>query len=405
MLVILFPGSLLGQFADTEILTLDQCLALALELNPLILSAIHSHRASVARVDQATSFPVPSIDFESDVQPQPLNFVRAEEAYLGTSQTFEFPGKRALRGKIADRESREIREDIELLKLDLAFLVKEAFYSLLLAQEQVRYAQRDQELSEEFLNNAELKQTAGDVARVEVLRAQVEALRAANAVKVAANNVSLSKARLNYLLARGKYTPLQIAGDLRVPFVELDLEQLKQEAVSLRPEIKRISISMEREEYKKDQARLSNYPDFDVGISYHYMKDFPTSWAFSISVPLPFLFKKQQKAEFAEAQANTLALRREAENLRNAIQLEVEEAYMNSLTAKNRIQLLRDEILPQAEEVYNMLLFSYQEGDIGGIDLIESRKTLNEARKSYADALFEYARDLAVLDKAVGRQP
>ena len=162
---------------------------------------------------------------------------------------------------------------------------------------------------------------------------------------------------------------------------------------------------MERVEYVKDQARLSNYPDFDVGVSYHYMKDLPTSWAFSISVPLPFLFKKQQKAEFTEAQANVLALHREAENLRNAIQLEVEEAYMNSLTAKNQIQLLQDEILPQAEEVYNMLLFSYQEGEIGGIDLIESRKTLNEARKSYADALFEYARDLAVLDKAVGRKP
>lgn len=393
MLVILFPGNLRGQSADTEILTLDQCLAFALDQNPLILSAIHNHQASVARIDQATSFPVPSVDFESDVQPQPFNFVRAEEAYLGASQTFEFPGKRALRGKIADRESREIREDIELLKLDLAFLVKEAFYSLLLAQEQMQYAQRDRELSEEFLNNAELKQTAGDVAQVEVLRARVEALRAANAVKVAANYVSLVKARLNYLLARRKYTPLQIAGDLRLPFVELDLEQLKQEAVSLRPEIKRISISMEREEYVKDQARLSNYPDFDVGVSYHYMKDLPTSWAFSISVPLPFLFKKQQKAEFTEAQANTMALRRE------------EEAYMNSLTAKNRIQLLRNEILPQAEEVYNMLLFSYQEGEIGGIDLIESRKTLNEARKSYADALFEYARDLAVLDKAVGRQP
>jgi outer membrane protein TolC len=405
ILVILLAFNLRVQSEETEILTLNQCLAVALSQNPLILSAIHSHQASVARIDQATSFPVPSIDFESDVQPQPLNFVRAEEAYLGASQTFEFPGKRALRGKIADRESHEIQEDIELLKLDIAFWVKEAFYSLLLAQEQMRYSQRDRELSEEFLNNAELKQAAGDVARVEVLRARVEALRAANAVKVAANNVSLAKARLNYLLARGKYAPLQIAGDLGVPFIELDLEQLKQEAVSLRPEIKRISFSMEREEYVKDQARLSNYPDFDVGVSYHYMKDLPTSWAFSVSVPLPFLFKKQQKAEFAEAQANLSALDREAENLRNAIQLEVEESYMNSLTAKNQIQLLRDEILPQAEEVYDMLFFSYQEGEIGGIDLIESRRTLNEARKSYADALFEYARDLAVLERAVGRQP
>jgi len=400
---LLLPGNLWGQ-GDAR-LTLDQCLALALTRNPIVLSAIHSHQASLARIDQATSYPIPTIDFNSDLQPQPLNFVRSEESYLGASQTFEFPGKRALRGKIADRESREIREDIDILRLNIAFLVKEAFYSLLLAQEQIQYAQRDRELSEDFLDKAELKQAAGDVARVEVLRARVEALRAANAVKAAANQESLAKARLNYLLARGKYTPLQVTGDLRVPFADLDLEKLKQDALSLRPEFKRISFSMEREEYVKDQAHLNNYPDFDVNLSYHYLKNLPTSWSFTISTPLPFLFKKQQRAEFAEAQANIMALRRETENLRNAIQLEVEEAYMNSLTGRNQIQLLQDEILPQAEEVYNMFLFSYQEGEIGGIELIESRKTLNEARKSYADALFDYARDLAVLDKAVGRRP
>jgi outer membrane protein TolC len=72
ILLVLFSCNLRAQFADTEILTLDQCLALALDQNPLILSAIHRHQASVARIDQATSFPVPSIDFESDVQPQHL---------------------------------------------------------------------------------------------------------------------------------------------------------------------------------------------------------------------------------------------------------------------------------------------------------------------------------------------
>lgn len=404
IIALLLPRPLWGQ-GDAPPLTLDQCLAIALTQNPMILSAIHSHEASLARIDQATSYPIPTIDFNSDVQPQPFNFARAEEAYVGASQTFEFPGKRALRGKIADRESREIREDIDILRLDIAFMVKEAFYSLLLAQEQVQYAERDKELSDDFSNKAELKQAAGDVARVEVLRARVEALRAANVVKVATNEVSLAKARLNYLLARDKYTPLQITGELRVPFVDLDVEKLKQEALSLRPEFKRVSFSMEREEYVKDQAHLNNYPDFDVNFSYHYLKDFPASYSFTVSAALPFLFKKQQKAEFAEAQANIMALRREAQNLRNAIQLEVEEAYMNSLTARNQIQLLQDEILPQAEEVYNMFLFSYQEGEIGGIELIEARKTLNEARKSYADALFEYARDLAVLDKAVGRRP
>ena len=78
---------------------------------------------------------------------------------------------------------------------------------------------------------------------------------------------------------------------------------------------------------------------------------------------------------------------------------------MSSLRAHDQILLFEEDILPQAEEVYDMFLFSFQEGAIGGIELIEARRTLNEARRSYADSLFDYALALAVLEKAVGRQP
>ena len=61
-------------------------------------------------------------------------------------------------------------------------------------------------------------------------------------------------------------------------------------------------------------------------------------------------------------------------------------------------------MLTQAEEVYNMYLFSFQEGEIGGIELIEARRTLLETRKSYADALFNYDAALAALEKSLGSQ-
>jgi outer membrane protein TolC len=50
-----------------------------------------------------------------------------------------------------------------------------------------------------------------------------------------------------------------------------------------------------------------------------------------------------------------------------------------------------------------MFLFSYQEGEIGGIELIEARRTLIEARRSYADALYNYDVTLAALEKSVGQ--
>ena len=105
----------------------------------------------------------------------------------------------------------------------------------------------------------------------------------------------------------------------------------------------------------------------------------------------------------AEAEANILAIQKETDHIKNTITLEVEEAYMNAVTANNQIQLYETEILSQAEEVYNMFLFSYQEGEIGSIELIAARRTLLESARSYADALFNYEVALATLERSIGQ--
>jgi outer membrane protein TolC len=396
-------ATLWSQTAPDQALTLEQCLTIALEQNPLVLSSMQREKAAMARIEKATAYPFPSIDFNSDLEPQPLNFAGTRESYLGVSQALELPRKRTNRGEIAESESREVGMDTELLKREIAFLVKEAFYELLLVKEKIIYAKQNQELAEDYLQKAQLKLAAGDVAQVEVLRARVEGLRAANAVKVAISEESLAKARLNFFLARRKTAPLEIVGQLQRPFLELDLNKLQQEAFSRRPELKRLSYSIERESRIREGARLSIWPDLGVNLSHHYLQGDPTSWSFSVSVPLSFLFRQRQKAEIAEAQANISSLQREVDHMRDTIVMEVEEACTNAQTARDQILLYKDEVLPQAEEAYNMFLFSYQEGEIGGIELIEARKTLNEARKAYADALYGYAVTLASLDKAIGR--
>jgi outer membrane protein TolC len=402
--VLSISGPLWAQTEGNNKLTIEQCINIAISQNPLVLSALQQYQASLARIKQAKAFPQPSLDYDSDLQPKFFDFKNQAETYLGGSWSLEFPGKRSLRGKIATRESDELMQDIELLKLDVVFQVKQAFFSLLLAQEKLKYAEQDLELAQDFLSKAEVKFSAGDVAKVEALRAQVEAAKAANEVRVATNDVRLAKAMLNFLLARKKYSPLEIKGELKRPSIGLDLEKLIQRALAFRPEIKRINFSLQREYLQKKQGYLSYLPDIDVGVSQHWIDGEGKTWDVTFSLPIPLFFWQPKKGEIAEAQANIEALRMEEEHLKNAISLEVEESYMNAVTANNQIQLFEEEMLSQAEEVYNMFFFSFQEGEIGGIELIEARRTLLETRKSYADALFNYDTALAALEKSVGSQ-
>jgi outer membrane protein TolC len=399
------PAAFGAQEHVTGALSLDDCVRLALERHPLIHSYRQRHEAALARIKQATSYPYPSVSFNSDLQPFLLDFVNSKESYLGVNQTLELPRKRTERGKIAEQEASEIETDVSLVRLEVVFQVRNAFYQLLLSTEQLEYAKRDQELADDYLQKAELKFSAGDVSRVEAVRAKVESLKAANAVRIASKEADLAKARLNYQLAQEKNRPLQVVGRLEAPLADLNLERLQEEALAMRPELKRLQFSVQKELHKQQNAHLSNWPDLDFNASVHYLENEPTTWSFTVAVPLPFLFKQRQNAEIAEAQANIGALQREADQARNTIRVEVEEAYTNAQKARDEIELYQDRIMPQAQEVYDMFLFSYQEGEIGGIELIEARRTLNESRKSYANALFEYNLALTALEKAIGRMP
>lgn len=402
--VLLFSFPFWGQTSEKVALTLDQCIVIALQQNPLILSSLQQYQASLARINQAKALPQPSFNSDWDVQPKILNLKNASETYFGISQSIEFPGKRYLRGKIASKESNEIRQDIDLLKLDIVFQVKQAFFALLLAKEKLTYSQQNLELSQDFLQKAEIKYGAGDVAKVEVLRARVEASRAANEVRIATNEERLAKALLNFLMAQKKYAPLEIRGKLKRPPIQLDMEELIARAFRFRPDIKRINLSLDKEALQKKSAYMSYLPDFDLGLSKHHLEGEGTYWDFTLSFPIPLFFWQPKRGEIAEAEANIESLKRETEHIKNAITLEVEEAYMNALTAQNQIQLFEDEILTQAEEVYNMFLISYQEGEIGGIELIDARRTLMEARKSYADVLFNHDLALAGLERSIGQK-
>lgn len=375
---------------------------MALRTNPLILSSQQKYSASLARIHQARAIPQPSLDFDSDIQPKFFDFKGSEESYLGFSQSLEFPGKRSLRGKISRNESNEIRQDIELLKLDLIYQVKEAFFGLLLAQEKLKFAEQNRDLSRDFLQKATLKFESGEVAQVEVLRAQVEAARSETGVRRAENAVLLARSYLNFLLARKKSEPLTIRGSLQYPPLNLDGDSLISRAISFRPELKRIQHSLEIEKMKKKQGILSYLPDLDLGVSRHRLEGEGSFWDVTLSVPVPLFFWQPKKGEIAEAESNYRALQFEAKHLEYSITLEVEEAFRNAQSTQRQIRLFEEEILKQAEEVYNMYLFSYQEGEIGALELIEARRTLIEANTFYADARYDYALALAALEKSVG---
>ena len=384
-------------------LTLEDCLSLAMEKNPLILSAGEQYQASLARIRSARAFPQPSLDVDSDLMPSVGDLRGADERYVGVSQTIPFPGRTWLQGRVAQEESTETLADTDLLRDEISFQVKTAFYGVLLAETLLDHAEQNLELTQDFVLMTEVKYEAGDLAQVELVRARLEEAKAASEVRVKENDLRLARARMNFLLARESTAPLELRGELKTPKVAVDLPKLTRQAMGARPEMRRIEASLNRESLIKKQGYLSYLPDLDVGLAKHRQTGESDTWDMTFSLALPLFFWQPLRGEISEANANYRGLQEEAAHLRNSISLEVQEAYVSLSAAEDQIRLFEEGILGQAQEAYEMYQFAYQQGEIEAIDLIDARRTLNEARTSYADALYTYDVARAGMEKSVGR--
>ncbi len=403
LLVFILSFSLGGVAEGQSPLTLQECIDTALEQNPLVLAAAEYHRAALARINQARALPQPTIGYDSDLQPGFFDFSGSLESYLGITFELPFPTKISARGNIAGKDADLFLADTDVLRLDTVFRVKEAFYGLLLAQARLEYAEDDLQHAEDFAEMTDLKFAAGEVAEVEALRARVSASAATNRIRSATNDVRVARALLNFALGRRNGAPLEVEGELHIPLIVSDLVELKELAYALRPETRAVELALEREEIAKSLAYQSYVPDLELGIARHRIERVPTTWDVTFGVTVPLFFWQPKQGEVAEAIANLSALTQEREHVKNSISLEVEQAYRDAATARDQIELFVTDILRQAEEVHNMFLFSYQEGEIGGLELITARVTLLEARRTYADALYGYAVTMAALQRATGQ--
>lgn len=383
-------------------LTLEQCLEIALANNPLLLSNYDQYQAARARINIARSFPQPEILLDYPLQPRFFAPGRSDEKFLWVNQTIEFPGRRYLRTRAAFLEASETYQDSESLKLSIAYQVKEAFFNLLLAEEQLKYARENLQLNKDFTELVEVKHSSGEVSKAEVLRARVELAKAEALVKRYETEREIMAARLAVLMGRDKNAGLKIKGELRQPLLEITFEEAREAALSSRPEIKKVDYALQKTVMQKRQAYLGYLPDFNLGYARHQIEGIKY-WDFSLSFSVPLFFWQTRRGEVAEAEALIRSKQKEIVYWQDLVSLEVEEAHRQVLCCQEQVKLFEENIMNQAEQVYQLFLFSFKEGQIGGLDLIEARRTWIESRITYAEHLCQHAISLAALARAMGR--
>jgi outer membrane protein len=298
----------------------------------------------------------------------------------------------------------------EAARRTLVQAVIEAYYGLALANAQRRAAEGNLAAAAEFENITSLLLSGGEVAPVDVTRAQLQTLARRDELQRAQVNEEVSAGALRVFVGYEFSRPIDTTDlTLAIPIAS-EYQQFKAEDVSQRPEFVQLEQEIRAAQQELKIARADRLPSLSYSINGGFDTDSiktprlkqHTGMSAAVSLSIPIFdwgatrSREQQarlRAELAENE-RTLALRGFTQQFYAA------RALVESAVA--RIGLAREGVT-KAENNVAASIARYRAGEAQIVEVTDAQTTLVEQRNALYQAIFDYQTSLARLRQATGR--
>jgi cobalt-zinc-cadmium efflux system outer membrane protein len=390
--------------APTDSLRLTRVAAVeeALQQNPQIEAAREQTAQARARRVQAVALPDPSLAASIDDQPRFFNLGGGQAKNVGIGLTVPFPTRTRLNGRIATADIHASESNTRLQQQLVAATTSATYDSLLVARRQRAILLQVRALSVDFLSRTQARYTAGTVPKLDVIRAQVEVAQADNALIANERDIANAQAALNRLLGRVIGAPIAPSDSLTVPPPLPDSTVIERVALGARPEL--AVAESEQRGQRANTSLLKQFwlPDLTLGVSHDYTQPGSPVFSTGVALPLPTFFWQHTRGEIAESQHRERELAASFRDLRAQVTQDVRSAYANANTALRQALFLRDQLLPSAREAYRVASVSYALGGSSALDVLDTRRALQDAESQLATALADANAARADLERALG---
>ena len=177
----------------------------ALRVHPAIQASARMVDAKRARIAQARALPDPQLSIGYMGDPAPFDVqVGDPSSYrtIGVMQEIPYPGKLALRGRIAEKEAEAETWSVETVRRRILAEVRMTFFEMASVDKALEITARNKDLLEKFARIAEERYKVGQGLQQDVLRAQVEVSRILQRLTVLRQRRGALEAQMNSLLFR-----------------------------------------------------------------------------------------------------------------------------------------------------------------------------------------------------------
>lgn len=395
--------------ADTSVLsgqeiTVQQLVAIALARNPAIKSAAERFQAQRARAPQARSLPDPMISGGWMGNITPFSVQQGDpSSYRGltVSQALPFPGKLALRGKIADREAEAGRWEYEQTKRRVVSEVKTAYYAYFYATKAIEITEKNKDLLQKLEGIAEARYRVGKGIQQDVLRAQVEVARIDQKLIVLRQEEDTAQARLNTLLYRETESPLPAPSPVKPADFHSSLEDLYAMAHANDPGLERDRRMIEGSQDSVKLAQKAYDPDFRVAYSYEQRPEMADMHGVMVGINIPVFFHSKQREGVIEASHDLNASRREFDDRLTAVNFEIKQQYLAATASRDLMNLYSKAIVPESSLALESSMAAYEVGKVDFLSMLDNFVYVLDYEVSYYQELSNYEIALARMEPLV----
>jgi outer membrane protein TolC len=404
------PASVLpdnAPFAAAE-LSVDALVGEVLARNPTLAQMIAAWQAASARYPQVTSLEDPL--FAGTVGPGTIapDDRGVEFAYrLEIAQKLPYPGKLRLQGENALASASAAGRDVDDVRLQLIESARTAFYDYFLVDRTLEVNEDSLRLLRELRDNAQARFRTGLVPEQDVLQARVEIGKEQDRRLELDQMRQVAVARINTLMHLPPDSPLppppkQLSVTEGLP----DAQVLRATALARRPDLQALADRIAAEEASLGLAYKQFNPDFEPFFMYdRFMgnlsnnRDLATMLGVRMNLPA---YKGRRSAAVAEARARIAQRRAELARLTDQVNFQVQEAYARLQRSERSVRLYRDTILRDAEANIKAAQAAYVTAKAPFLSVIDAQRNAVNLRDRYYEAVADYFRRHAALERAVG---
>lgn len=387
---------------------LNRLIEQTLEHNPEIKAMQRNYDMMRARIPQAQALPDPMLSYGylGNINPLPPFDIQkgdpSSARIISFTQELPYPGKRALRGKMAAMNAAAEWVSYEQTRLNIVAEVKMAYFEWWYINKALNTINQTRDLLEKFTKIAAARYEVGKGIQQDVLKGQVEVSRLIEQAIVLEQRKEVVEAQLNSLRYYEIESPVGVPEELAPEEFTHTLKGLNEIALANSPTLKIQKRKIDQEEYGIQLAKKDFYPDMSIGFIYQNRPNMPEMYGLTFGVKLPLYFWQKQRPALAEATASAAMQQKRFDNARVVLLYKIKEKYLAVTTAQKLSRLYGTVIIPQASLSLESAIAGYEVGKVDFLTLMDSSITLLNYELNYHEQLSNAEKAIAELEPLMG---